>query len=1474
MLFIDKFFKPRIGGITLKKRAGIMFLCICLIMSVFLLCLAISVIGNESEGQQSVDDRFEIMATNPPVWTSYWDHISGEAEDVWNNPEFYVGATAEFNIQWVPEVIVTGAEMAANEEYEYEDFLYATTEDLTAEDGKSIKVVITDYFFGGYDEELEAHYDLWLKVEAAEGYELPQVLKENPYLLQSAILGDYPSLIPLPMKGMFTEEIISIQKNFDAAARTYDINAADVSYFFDVDYYYEEQFGLTFYDLGDLTYLDAISSSDYCYTAEKFVTLIPARVSIAYDKLMSADSSAEFYQYFDGISDEILSIFTEKHKNDVVAHIEDLIAAENVEYSGEVQIGDEALNVTVKGKIPTKDIELKIEPVSNEKITEEGFDVDSEDNIALALDIKLVNTNDGSEWQPEEGESIEVSFDMAALGYEDDTVFRLHHKHGDKIDRIEILVVTDGKITVHTSGFSIYLVTEVGEVSRATQITNNTTLEVGQEVVYYYVNNTDTGNNGSRKGTWQVTDTSGAIHYTVHSNDTAQNIGHNMVYAQWIKIVALRETTEPISITFNYARVSNPGAYNSQVNNQTSETFELNIITPKAKNQDDESNNDGRRLYISDMVNSTGTITAALVDRNGNPLEKGLDGAAFEWTRSDGFFIVPQAFENNYKSVNIARDHGGLVEARMKKDGSGYAPVTYNLKVTLADGTELTDSYTVYYQSEIINAGFEFPNAATSNYSFFPNGYPELYWKTTAPGSTAEPIGRHVTKDVEYADVTNGTSNLNNQGTNFTVTRAADYADGGVQFAELNAEAVGALYQDIITVPSTEGDPESIEWDFCHAARADAGSNTNSMYIVIGPTEQAQKLTTQTQLNNLGQAATQAANRMADGGAAFRAGTAPVEIEFGNGDNRATYSVWYHTANTNYNQNNGWYNISGEYQVPEGQYRTRLFFVSAPQSSNANYGNLIDISKAGQYKSYLIEYYEETYTADGQLQLQYFGSRSERGEAIVYSSVDLINFDHFEKEENDYLYKILINNQTYPYDIRYSDTASLYIEKYPGASTSAKVPTIHIYEKDKDTNQEIRHTDNYGDYDIVMQVFFRDTVIAVQKELVLPTQGVDENGKKIEGMTEMQKLTLLEKLVASETGGYKATFKLTTTTTNTSFIPEEKSALITKRDPAGNLKSFVALGNNPPLGATYVVEEVRPMELEGLVLKAVDIGVLRYYMGDTLEDAPVEISYDEVTYKNLDDPLVSAPIFLGDVTMDNGQTVSVKIADVSVVNTYEEKMTKIYYHAVGNGKIKRTNVEGYEDTPVEELKYYSGKSVGVSVHPGAGASYIYWYTDPECTQRVTDKDGVVEADGTFRPNANIINAEEVHFYAKFETFSIDINRTNAASNQTFLYKVERMESADSNNVIDTMYVTIVCDNNGNGSVSILELPQGTYRVTEIDEWSWRHPYVSEAASIQTGTHTSNPEVPIEFNFTQSPSTEAWLNGYSDPKKNIYQKGAG
>ena len=210
------------------------------------------------------------------------------------------------------------------------------------------------------------------------------------------------------------------------------------------------------------------------------------------------------------------------------------------------------------------------------------------------------------------------------------------------------------------------------------------------------------------------------------------------------------------------------------------------------------------------------------------------------------------------------------------------------------------------------------------------------------------------------------------------------------------------------------------------------------MYIVIGATEDAQKLLTQKQLLDLVRSADIPAMPEPVNGV-YNLEPAVVEHD-GDGDGKKeTYYVWCHDAGTykyRGNYDGKWTLLSGSYTVPEGQYRTRMFFVSEPEvsatekASKENAGNLIDAAKAGQYKSYLIEYYEETYDGDANKIIRLVHDDS--GAALVYSTVDLEYLNTLIKEEHDYLHQILINGQNYPYSIRYSDdtTATLYIEKY------------------------------------------------------------------------------------------------------------------------------------------------------------------------------------------------------------------------------------------------------------------------------------------------------------------------------------------------------------------------------------------------------------------------------------------------------------
>ena len=102
------------------------------------------------------------------------------------------------------------------------------------------------------------------------------------------------------------------------------------------------------------------------------------------------------------------------------------------------------------------------------------------------------------------------------------------------------------------------------------------------------------------------------------------------------------------------------------------------------------------------------------------------------------------------------------------------------------------------------------------------------------------------------------------------------------------------------------------------------------------------------------------------------------------------YQVWYHDAESgSTSANDAWRELSGTYSVPNGQYRTRLFFVTDPGASGkaTQYGNLIDSARAGQYKTYLVEYYLESYKPTGSgnhdLVYKYLDGFDEGGDSVV-----------------------------------------------------------------------------------------------------------------------------------------------------------------------------------------------------------------------------------------------------------------------------------------------------------------------------------------------------------------------------------------------------------------------------------------------------------------------------------------------------------
>lgn len=251
---------------------------------------------------------------------------------------------------------------------------------------------------------------------------------------------------------------------------------------------------------------------------------------------------------------------------------------------------------------------------------------------------------------------------------------------------------------------------------------------------------------------------------------------------------------------------------------------------------------------------------------------------------------------NDGKSMNVAYDS----IAAGAEDSDRY---WYYVKVTITsangDVRELeSDPVQNSYYTELQNGSFETPDAGHWN-NQLPNGTNGLIWLTTGTG---DKNGRP-NDDIELVNPSYGQSSVRS---NYNI----DEPDHGKQFAELNCEAYGALYQDVLTVPGT-----TLNWYLSHAGRM----GTDEMALVIMPVDTAEKLTR--------------------------------ELEEVSEDSSAIRRILNNYQDQGFIQyfedgQGSWARYDGEYTVPEGQYVTRFFFVAVDTGATGNRanttGNLLD----------------------------------------------------------------------------------------------------------------------------------------------------------------------------------------------------------------------------------------------------------------------------------------------------------------------------------------------------------------------------------------------------------------------------------------------------------------------------------------------------------------------------------------------------
>lgn len=307
-------------------------------------------------------------------------------------------------------------------------------------------------------------------------------------------------------------------------------------------------------------------------------------------------------------------------------------------------------------------------------------------------------------------------------------------------------------------------------------------------------------------------------------------------------------------------------------------------------------------VYISDSILQDGMLNAMVSDELAGQV------SSYQWYRSE------TGAENTWEEVERNRVTG--TEYNVNTDGTGLNAALdkyfaepdddtvryyYYVEAFDANGSSLgkSDAYQVPYYDALQNGSFETPVANHWN-NQLPNGTENLYWLTTAPNGKGQ--------DVEIVRSTAEQFNDSGQSKTYQKKVQEIYgptsADEGVQFAELNAEAQGALYQDVLTTPGS-----TLYWSLAHAARQD--SKPDSMKVIIAPADEVQNITTQQRLLDF-----------------IIRHPEYVQKPAGSSNDGTIKS---NTSN--------WTTYNGTYQVADGQYVTRFFFVSLDGDT---LGNLLD----------------------------------------------------------------------------------------------------------------------------------------------------------------------------------------------------------------------------------------------------------------------------------------------------------------------------------------------------------------------------------------------------------------------------------------------------------------------------------------------------------------------------------------------------
>ncbi len=316
-----------------------------------------------------------------------------------------------------------------------------------------------------------------------------------------------------------------------------------------------------------------------------------------------------------------------------------------------------------------------------------------------------------------------------------------------------------------------------------------------------------------------------------------------------------------------------------------------------------------QKVEIVDTIKNDGRLSLKVTGGADDDITNQLPGSGYTitWKRGKSEVKRVKVTGNEYNMadngawVNVAYDQG--------------AQKTYTVTVSKGETEIKSASMKVDWNDKLQNPSFEEPVvAAVSDGSHVTvcwanDGTPAIQyikqeevpgWKTTVETNTGETTSPGKAHWIEIGNVAKQHDNGN--------PYKCDEAKDGAQVAELNAIAPGALYQDVLTVPTA-----TMKWRVSHRGRL----GYDTMALVIAPLSEVENLTEQDALRDY------IDGKLINGAAEY------------NGD--GVFIKKFKSGNT------AWGTYTGSYIVPDGQFATRYFFVAMEtHEDNLSCGNLLD----------------------------------------------------------------------------------------------------------------------------------------------------------------------------------------------------------------------------------------------------------------------------------------------------------------------------------------------------------------------------------------------------------------------------------------------------------------------------------------------------------------------------------------------------